>query len=329
MRSSQPPSCPSLLQRPTMDKVVATYFSTDQPATRPPKSTSFSARRGYNKFIPLNGHVTTTGTHWNKKPYKAQAAMPSSSDETGTPFSQMGINTPLPRYTPTNGIYGSSPSAAQPLSRAPSYTKSKTSPPRSVKRKVTIAYIAPEKATMSTREPPTPPLESSLAAAPKLNSTPPRSPPVNSLVAEVLSRIRRGSPETIPSPNANLRPLILPQDLENRSPVLSIPEKSASRRPRSLVLPQQVAARAALRLTSVIEEPHFDDLDGLSTRSVSVYSQMSWQLIGSSTSLACTVGSDNDLQTVAEIGLHPILKDWVPTNKRRAMCMPGLPKSQL
>ncbi|KAI0090361.1 hypothetical protein BDY19DRAFT_1056055 [Irpex rosettiformis] len=340
--SSRPPPFPSLVQSPASTSAVRIGPLTSDPmeaiaclelqTNKAHNTKSFSEKRGYNKFIQLNGITTTMGTHSIMKP---SGPVIASSRDASTPFSEIGASTPLPRYTPTNLDFqrtrGSSSQTTQAISPAPSYSRSKADQHRAMKRKVTITYIDAQKSMMETTTPLTPPLERStilnLGSDSPRQCSPPREP-INSLVAEVLAMLRRTSPETVLSPKANLRPLILPQDLENRSPILpdsSFEAKPTATRRRTLLLPQQMADRAALRLSSAIEEPQ---IDGISLRSFSVYSQSSWQIIGSSTSLACTAGSSDDLQAFEGLGLHPALKDWVPTHKRRGMCIPELSVSQ-
>lgn len=303
-------------------------------AHKAPKSSSFAENRGYNKFIPLNNIATNVGTH-------ARAAPGASTSMSNTPASE----TPLPRYTPTLHANNASSFVGHndPRPRAQSYfpAKSKAAQLRATKRTVTLSYVVPQKATTHTCSPLTPTL-----GGPELSGGKPRTPPsassqtepVNKLVATVLSKLKLQSPELTCTSAAGLRPLILPHELENRTPSPTLAPEPSNMAMRPLLLPQQsaISARAALRVSALtIARAQGVDLnamplpphvgipnDNVSVRSMSVYSQMSWEAVPSSTSLACTAGSEHDLNAFDEVGLYPALRGTSPGQKRRAICMP-------
>ncbi|KAI0342911.1 hypothetical protein BDW22DRAFT_1420219 [Trametopsis cervina] len=336
------PSSPCGSGSPPSQSVDVKKRTTSAPKRQPLKSTSFAENRGYNKFIQLNGIVTPFGARStlavrNRTPSPAQQL----AQFLGSPASELSLSTPLPRYTPTNPDFQISGDLLGPPSvmqqQAPSYLKAQPDRPRAAKRKVVLSYVVAQKATISTQEPRTPMCgEIAIQHAPAGAA----SEPVNTLVAEVLSRLKQESPESVHTKNACLRPLLLPQDIANRKTSVLLKAEV----PRPLLLPRQLSKTATgspslpeadetgfnLRVSpprldrreeASTQPKHLVSHDDVSVRSVSVYSQGSWQEVGSSSSLACTFGSEGDISGFDEIGFHPALQAVLTSHKRRAICM--------
>lgn len=162
-----------------------------------------------------------------------------------------------------------------------------------------------------------------------------RAKHVNVFVAEVASKLHEDlSQRTRPSPG--LRPLLLPQTMITRAP--RTPSPSDSRIPRHLLLQGTSASRtfqSAPSSSSGVSRPRVSmsvsgkntkgdmlastsvkqvvrPADNASVRSLSVYSEESWQEDGSWSSLASTAGSEPvNMDVFQDVDVSPPLKEYL------------------